>query len=102
MVNWSKQVGDVFGVKIEVSEKSVVVSPGVFFGYNMADLLPRARSVADSVAEWLRSWYQLELGEPESVGKPEWAVVSPLPALAWPAAGRRQTRVNSGSLENHH
>jgi len=82
MVNWDKQVEDVFGVKVEVSERSVVISPGIFFGYQMADLLLKASEVADSVARWLTHWFKLELGAPRSAGKPEWAVVTPLPALA--------------------
>ncbi len=82
MVNWTKQVGDVYGVKVEVSDRSLIVSPGVFFGYKMADLLPRAREVADKIAVLLSSWHNLELGSPSSVGKPEFAVISPLPPLA--------------------
>ena len=82
MVNWDKQVGDVYGVKVEVSQRSVIVSPGVFFGYKLADLLPRAKEVADGVANRLGSWFNMELGSSESVGKPEWVVFSALPNLA--------------------
>jgi len=82
MVNWDKQVSDVYGVKVEASDRSIVVSPGVFFGYNMADLLPRAKEVADAVADRLGSWFNLEFGRAESVGRPEWAVLTPLPSLA--------------------
>jgi len=82
MVNWTKVVGDVFGCRVEFSGRSVIISPGVFFGYKIADLLPRAREVADNIAERIKFWYSLELGFPQSVGKPEWAVVNPLPSLS--------------------
>jgi len=82
MVNWTKLVGDVYGAKVEASERSVIVSPGIFFGYNMVDLLPKAKEVADAVADRLRGWFKLELGVAKSVGRPEWAVLTPLPSLA--------------------
>lgn len=82
MVNWTKVVGDVFGCKVECSGRSIIVSPGIFFGYKLSDLLPQARDVADSIAERLKVWYGLELGSPQSVGKLEWAIVTPLPSLS--------------------
>ncbi len=110
MVNWTKQIGDVYGVKVEVSQRSIVISPGVFFGYQQADLLPKAKGVADSIAEWLRCWYHLELGDGESVAKPEWAVVTPLPSLplsdmslrkvdSWIDASRGKTEIEFTDMD---
>lgn len=82
MINWTKVVGDVVGCKVEISGRSIIVSPGIFFGYTLPDLLPHAKDVADFIASRLSSWFSLELGSPQSVGKPEWAVVTPLPSLS--------------------
>lgn len=82
MINWNKYVGEVYGIKVEISKKSIIVSPGIFFGYKMAELLPKAEEVANSIAGRLREWYHLELAPAQSVGQPEWAVITPLPPLS--------------------